>query len=73
MSLKLMSEGHLHCITKHSVVIVVPLAHCLIIDVMMLVKEVVCSDVEVEQNLLDINDSSMFCMLLTDQQCLLSK
>ena len=73
MSLKLTGEGHLCHIMKCSVAIVVTLGHSLVVGVTMLAQEVVGGSVEVEQNLLDISDSSMSCMLLTSQQCLLSE
>ena len=58
---------------KHSVAVVVALGHSLVIDMTMLAQEAVDSDVEVEQNLLDISNSSISYILLTGQQCLLSK
>ena len=73
VSLKLISKDHLHHIMKCSVVIVVTLGCSLVVGVMMLVQEVIGDDVEVEQNLFNISNSSMFCMLLISQQCLLSK
>ena len=73
VSLKFTGEDHLHCITKYSVVIVVTLNHSLIVGVMMLVQKVVGGSIKVEQNLFNISDSSMSCMLLISQQCLLSE
>ena len=68
-----MSEDYLHCIMKCSVAVVVTLGCSLVVGVTMLAQKVVGGSIEVEQNLLDINDSLMSCMLLTGQQCLLSK
>ena len=73
MSLEFMSENHLCHIMKHSIAVVVTLGHSLVVDVTMLVQEAVGGSIEVEQNLLDISNSSMSCILLTGQQCLLSE
>ena len=67
MSLKLIGEGPLCCIIKHSVAVVVALSCSLVIGVTVLVQKVVGSSVEVEQNLLDISNSPTSCMLLTRQ------
>ena len=68
-----MSEYHLCCITKCSVVVAVTLGCSLVVGVTMLAQKVVGGDVEVEWNLLDISNSPMSCMLLTGWQCLLSE
>ena len=46
MSLKFTGEGHLNCVLKHSVVIVVILECCLIVGVMVLTEEVVGDGIE---------------------------
>ena len=48
MNLKPVSENHLHCIAKCSVVIAVPLVCRLIVGMTMLVKEAVDDGVEGE-------------------------
>ena len=68
-----MGENSLCHIMKHSVVIAVTLGCGLVVGVMVLAQEVVGSGIEVEQNLLDISDSFMSCMLLTRQQSLFNK
>ena len=67
MSLKLVSESHLHCIMKCNIVVAVPLTCHLIIGMTVLMKELVDGDIENEWNLLDISDSPMSCMLLISQ------
>ena len=68
-----MNENHLSYILKHSVVVVVTLRHCLIINATVLMKKVVDSGVEVEQNFFNINNFFIFCILLISQQCLFNK
>ena len=46
VSLELTGKGHLGCILKHSVAVVVTLGCHLIVDAMMLTEEAVGSDVE---------------------------
>ena len=66
VSLKLTGEDHLHCITKCSIAVAVALGHGLVVGMMMLVQKAVGSSIEGEWNLLNINDFSTSCMLLTD-------
>ena len=73
MSLKLMNEGSLCCIIKCSVAIAVTLVHHLIVDMMMLMKEVVGGGVKAGWNFLDINNFPTSCMLLTGWQSLFNK
>ena len=73
MNLKFINEDSLCYIIKHSVAIAVILDCSLVVDVMMLMQEVVDDDVEIEENLLNIKDSSVFYMLFTDWHDLLKK
>ena len=73
MSLKLTDEGPLCHIMKCSIAVAVALGHSLIVNITVLVQEVVGSDIEVEQNLLNISNSSTSYMLLTRQQSLFNE
>ena len=67
MNLKFTGENQLYHIMKHSVVIAVTLGYSLVVGMTMLAQKAVGGSIEVEQNLFNISDSPMSCMLLTGQ------
>ena len=73
MNLKLTDEDSLHHIIKHSIEVMMTLNYSLIVGATVLAQKVIDSDIEVEQNFFDINNSPTSCMLLIRQQSLFNE
>ena len=73
MNLKFISEDSLYYIMKCSVVIVMTLNYSLIVDATILMQKMINNNVKIKENLFNIKNFLMFCMLLTDQHDLLKK